>query len=58
MSTPTSGPAKASVLDPASQGAIGLNGISLTSNDRVATISSNTQNLHIDSEDQLLLKTQ
>jgi len=58
MSTPTSGPAKVAVLDPASQGAIGLNGISLTSSDRVATISSNTQNLHIDSEDQLLLKTQ
>ena len=58
MSMPTSGPAKVSVLDTGSQGAIGLNGISLTSSDRVATISSNTQNLHIDSEDQLLLKTQ
>jgi len=57
-SVPGSGPTKVPVLDPASQGAIGLKGISLTSNDRVATISSSTQNLHIDSEDQLLLKTQ
>jgi len=57
-SVPGSDPTKISVLDPASQGAIGLKGISLTSSDRVATISSSTQNLHIDSEDQLLLKTQ
>jgi hypothetical protein len=47
-----------SALGPASQGAVGLSGTSLTSVDRIATISSNTQNLHVYSLSQLLLKTQ
>jgi hypothetical protein len=47
-----------SALGPASQGAIGLSGTSLTSVDRIATISSSTQNLHLYSLSQLLLKTQ
>ena len=46
-----------SALGPLSQGAVGLKGVLLTSVDRVTTISSNTQNLHIDGESQLLLKT-
>ena len=51
-------PRVSSALGPLSQGAVGLNDILLTSVDRVATISSNTQNLHIDGQSQLLLKTQ
>ena len=47
-----------SALGPASQGAIGLSGTSLTSVDQIATISSSTQNLHVYSLSQLLLKTQ
>ena len=47
-----------SALGPSSQGAVGLKGIILTSVDRVATISSSTQNLHVDGQSQLLLKTQ
>jgi hypothetical protein len=47
-----------SALGPASQGAVGLSGTSLTSVDRIATISSSTQNLHVYSLSQLLLKTQ
>lgn len=47
-----------SALGPASQGAVGLSGTSLTSVDRIATISSSTENLHVYSLSQLLLKTQ
>jgi hypothetical protein len=57
-SIPGSGSRYFPALGSASQGAVGLRGISLTSVDRVATISSSTQNLHVDSESQLLLKTQ
>jgi len=53
-----SSPRVFSALGPGSQGAVGLRGISLASVDRVATISSSTQNLHVDSASQLLLKTQ
>ncbi len=56
--TPGSGTASVAVLDPGSQGVTGLKGISLTGDGQVATFSSSSQNLHIDSEDQLLLKTQ
>jgi hypothetical protein len=45
-------------LGPSSQGAVGLKGIILTCVDRVATISSSTQNLHVDGQSQFLLKTQ
>jgi hypothetical protein len=58
MSTPGSNRRAFSVLGTASQGAVGLGDICLTSVDRIATISSSTQNLHVYSLSQLLLKTQ
>jgi hypothetical protein len=45
-------------LGPTSQGAVGLKGISLTSSGQAATISSTTQNVHLDGGSQLILKTQ
>ncbi len=48
---------RVSILAPGSQGAIGLKGILLTGSDRATTISSSTQNLHLDNEGQLLLRT-
>jgi hypothetical protein len=45
-------------LGPTSQGAVGMKGISLSNSGQAATISSSTQNVHLDGSSQLILKTQ
>jgi hypothetical protein len=58
---PSSNPASGTTiapLGPTSQGAVGLKGISLTNSGPAALISSSTQNVHLDSGSQLILKTQ
>lgn len=46
------------VLDPNSQGVVGLEGLSLTSSPQASVISSSTDNVHLDSGTQLILRTQ
>jgi hypothetical protein len=45
-------------LGPTSQGAIGMKGISLLASGQATVISSSTQNVHLDSGTQLILRTQ
>jgi len=58
MSGSPMGAATVAPLGTTSEGAVGMKGISLSSSGTTATISSNTQNVHVDGGSQLILKTQ
>jgi hypothetical protein len=47
-----------SPLDPATKGVIGMKGFSLTTSGEVSVVSSNTENVHLDSGTQLILRVQ
>jgi hypothetical protein len=57
-SEPAPSGATGKVLDPSSQGVVGLEGLSLTSSAQGSVVSSNTDNVHLDSGTQLILRTQ
>jgi hypothetical protein len=56
--TATSSGPSGPVLDPHSQGVVGLKDLQLSSTDLASVISSNRNNVHLDSGTQLVLKTQ
>jgi hypothetical protein len=45
-------------LDPATKGVVGMKGFSLTTSGEVSVVSSNTENVHLDSGTQLILRVQ
>jgi len=47
-----------SPLDPATKGVVGMKGFSLTTSGEVSVVSSNTENVHLDSGTQLILRVQ
>ena len=47
-----------SPLDPATKGVVGMKGFSLTTSGEVSVVSSNTENVHLDSGTQLVLRVQ
>jgi hypothetical protein len=54
----TSSNSTVSPLDPASKGVVGMKGFSLTTSGEVSVVSSNTENVHLDSGTQLVLRVQ
>ena len=47
-----------SPLDPAAKGVVGMKGFSLTVSGEASVVSSNTENVHLDSGTQLILRVQ
>jgi hypothetical protein len=50
--------ASVSPLGPTSQGVVGIKGLSLSSSPQASVVSSNTENVHLDSGTQLILRTE